>query len=77
MLLVEQNHAGASTSMHIDNMMLYLVVMAVKAVWRAMELAKKNRPRGTKMVPIKVSDPPQAREVMAAPVLVRKGCNRL
>ena len=48
MLLVEENHAGASTSTHTDKRMLYTEGEASRC---AMEAAKEIKEGGTKVMP--------------------------
>ena len=72
MLLVEENHVGASTSMHADNKMLTwgkidLVVVEGEASRCTMEAADVSKEEGIVVMPTTIPDPPKAGGVEAAP----------
>ena len=69
MLLVEENHAGASTSTHTDSRMLYAhrqpVDVEDEASRHTMEAADVIMEEGTEVMPTASSDPPETRGVEA------------
>ena len=70
MLLIEENHAGASTSMHTDNKMLYTegdrpVDVADEESRCAMEAADGIKEEGTKVMPTTIPNPPETGGVEA------------
>ena len=72
MLLVEENHAGASTSMHTDNKMLYIEADRPRGCdgqggSQAMEVADRSRTRGIIEMLTIVPDPPWIGGVKEAP----------
>ena len=62
MLLVEENHAGASTSTHSNNKMLYM-----EEDQYALEAANKRKIGGTRTVPTIVPNPPKVGVVRVVP----------
>ena len=62
MLLIEENHAGASTSTHADSKMLYT---EDEASGHAMEAADVIREEGTEVMPTATPDPPETGGVEA------------
>ena len=64
MLLIEENHAGASTSTHTDNRMLYTeeigpVDVEDETSQCAMEAADEIKVECTEMMPTAIPDPPE------------------
>ena len=60
MLLIEKNHAGASTSTHTDNKMLYTEGHGPRGRGGgrfAMEVADGTKEEGTKVMPTTIPDP--------------------
>ena len=71
MLLVEENHAHASTSTHANSKMLYmekdmLVVVEDEAIRHEIEAADVSKEEGIVVMPIAIADPLEARGVKAA-----------
>ena len=70
MLVVEENHAGASASTHTDNKMLYTERDRPRGRGRrasryAMEAADEIKEGGTEMMPTAILDPPETGGVEA------------